>query len=45
MRQIKQGAVRIDGERVEDAGASFAIGSRHVFQVGKLRIARVTIAG
>ena len=45
MRQIKQGAVRIDGERVEDAGASFAIGSRHVFQVGKLRIARVTISG
>jgi tyrosyl-tRNA synthetase len=44
MRQIKQGAVRIDGERVEDAGASFAIGSRHVFQVGKRRIARVTIA-
>jgi len=45
MRQIKQGAVRIDGERVEDAGASFAIGSRHVFQVGKRRIARVTISG
>jgi tyrosyl-tRNA synthetase len=44
MRQIKQGAVRIDGERVEDAGASFAIGSRHVFQVGKRRIVRVTIA-
>jgi tyrosyl-tRNA synthetase len=43
MRQIKQGAVRIDGERVEDAGATFVAGSRHVFQVGKRKFARVEI--
>jgi tyrosyl-tRNA synthetase len=43
-RQIKQGAVRVDGERVEDAAISFAAGASHVFQVGKRRLARVTIA-
>jgi tyrosyl-tRNA synthetase len=44
MRQIKQGAVRIDGERVEDAARSFTAGNTHVLQVGKRRIARVTLA-
>jgi tyrosyl-tRNA synthetase len=44
-RQIKQGAVRVDGERLESASATFASGSRHVFQVGKRRFARVTIDG
>jgi len=43
MRQIKQGAVRVDGERVEDAALVFAAGSTHVFQVGKRRLARVTL--
>jgi tyrosyl-tRNA synthetase len=42
-RQLKQGAVKIDGERIEDGAASFAPGSVHVFQVGKRRLARVTI--
>jgi len=42
-RQLKQGAVRVDGERVEDGARSFAAGSTHVFQVGKRRIARVTL--
>ena len=44
MRQLKQGAVRVDGARVEDATLAFAAGSVHVFQVGKRRLARVTIA-
>jgi tyrosyl-tRNA synthetase len=44
MRQLKQGAVRVDGERVEDATRSFEAGNTHVFQVGKRRIARVTFA-
>jgi tyrosyl-tRNA synthetase len=44
MRQVKQGAVRVDGERVEDATRTFAAGNTHVFQVGKRRIARVTLA-
>ena len=42
-RQIKQGAVRVDGARVEDGATSFAPGAKHVFQVGKRRVARVTI--
>jgi len=44
MRQLKQGAVRIDGERVDDANRVIAAGSTHVFQVGKRRLARVTLA-
>ncbi len=43
-RQVKQGAVKVDGERVEDGNSRFAPGSTHVFQVGKRRLARVTIA-
>ena len=43
-RMIKQGAVRIDGERITDKGLSIAAGNTHVFQVGKRRFARVTIA-
>ena len=42
-RQLKQGAVKVDGERVEDGALSFAAGSSHVFQVGKRRLARVTL--
>jgi tyrosyl-tRNA synthetase len=45
MRQVKQGAVRIDGERVDDANRVIAAGSTHVFQVGKRRLARITLAG
>ncbi|HED17039.1 MAG TPA: tyrosine--tRNA ligase [Gammaproteobacteria bacterium] len=43
MRMIKQGAVRIDGERVEDAKLQLKAGSKHVYQVGKRRFARVTL--
>jgi tyrosyl-tRNA synthetase len=42
-RQLKQGAVKVDGERVEDGARSFAAGCSHIFQVGKRRLARVTI--
>jgi len=42
-RQLKQGAVKVDGARVEDGALSFAAGGVHVFQVGKRRLARVTI--
>jgi len=44
MRQIRQGAVRVDGERIEDPARTFAVGNTHVFQVGKRRFARVRIA-
>ena len=42
-RQLKQGAVRVDGARVEDGGLTFAAGGTHLFQVGKRRVARVKI--
>jgi tyrosyl-tRNA synthetase len=42
-RQLKQGAVKVDGERVEDGSLRFAAGAGHVFQVGKRRVARVTV--
>jgi tyrosyl-tRNA synthetase len=42
-RMIKQGAVKIDGERVEDRSLELAAGTTHVYQVGKRRFARVTL--
>jgi tyrosyl-tRNA synthetase len=43
LRMIQQGAVRIDGERVEDRKLEIAVGANHVFQVGKRRFARVSV--
>jgi tyrosyl-tRNA synthetase len=43
-RMIKQGAVRVDGERVADRDLEIAAGETHVFQVGKRKFARVTVA-
>ena len=43
-RMIKQGAVRIDGERLEDRDRQVPAGSTHVYQVGKRRFARVRVA-
>jgi tyrosyl-tRNA synthetase len=43
MRNIEQGGVRIDGERVSDKGLKLAAGT-YVVQVGKRRAARVTVA-
>ncbi|WP_018872765.1 tyrosine--tRNA ligase [Thioalkalivibrio sp. ALJ16] len=40
---LRQGAVRLDGERVEDAGRSLHAGATFVIQVGKRRIARVSL--
>jgi len=42
-RLIRQGAVRIDGERATDSGLEVPAGSTHVYQVGKRRFARVTL--
>lgn len=42
-RMIKQGAVRIDGERVADRETALDAGSTHVYQVGKRKIARVNL--
>jgi len=43
MRMIRQGAVKIDGEKVADTALELAAGTTHVYQVGKRRFARVTI--
>ncbi len=44
IRMVKQGAVRIDGERLADPRRLVAAGTTAVFQVGKRRFARVTVA-
>ena len=43
-RMLKQGAVKIDGEKVEDRGLQIKAGSTHIYQVGKRKFARVTLA-
>lgn len=45
MRMIKQGAVKIDGEKVSDPGVMIAAGSEQVYQVGKRRFARIKLTG
>ena len=42
-RMIKQGAVKIDGEKVEDNIAIFGKGTENVFQVGKRKFAKIII--
>ena len=44
LRMIKQGAVKIDGERLEDTALECKAGETHVYQVGKRRFARVTLS-
>ena len=43
-RMLKQGAVRLDGERVEDRSKVLPPGAEVVAQVGKRRFARIKIA-
>ena len=42
-RMIKQGAVRIDGERINNASLTLAPGMTAVIQVGKRRIIKISI--
>jgi tyrosyl-tRNA synthetase len=42
-RMVKQGAVKIDGERVEDERLEIGSGTTHIYQVGKRKFARVTL--
>ena len=44
MRMIKQGAVKVDGEKVADSKQCFAAGNTLIMQVGKRRFARISIA-
>ena len=43
IRMIKQGAVKIDGTRVEDAGLVLHAGTSGVFQVGKRKFAKISL--
>lgn len=43
-RMVKQGAVKIDGERVEDSKQILQAGFSAVIQVGKRKFARVTLS-
>ncbi|MFW2438238.1 MAG: tyrosine--tRNA ligase [Arenicellales bacterium] len=43
LRMIRQGAVKIDGEKVSDTKLEIKAGSTHIYQVGKRRFARVTV--
>lgn len=43
LRMLKQGAVKIDGERADDRALTFSTGATAVFQVGKRRFARVRV--
>lgn len=43
MRMIKQGAVKIDSEKVDSKDMMFASGADHIFQVGKRRFAKVVL--
>ncbi|MBL4888471.1 MAG: tyrosine--tRNA ligase, partial [Candidatus Lindowbacteria bacterium] len=44
MRMIKQGAVKIEGERVEDAKLQIAAGTNQLYQVGKRKAAKIALA-
>jgi tyrosyl-tRNA synthetase len=43
MRLVKQGGVRIDGDKVTDPALVIAAGQAHIVQVGKRKFARVTV--
>ncbi len=43
MRMIKQGAVKMDGEKLEDSRMTLFAGTVAVFQVGKRKFAKVTL--
>ena len=43
MRMVKQGAVKINGERLQDPKQNFPAGTHDVFQVGKRKFAKVKL--
>lgn len=43
MRMIKQGAAKLDGEKIADNKLRISTGTKGVFQVGKRKFARVTV--
>ncbi|WP_232056727.1 MULTISPECIES: tyrosine--tRNA ligase [Methylomonas] len=45
IRLIKQNAVKIDGEKVEDGKLAISTATTHVYQVGKRKFARIALIG
>jgi len=45
IRMIKQGAVKVDGEKIEDAKFELDLTESSILQVGKRKIARVSLSG
>lgn len=43
MRMVKQGAVKINGEKVSDPKLALSAGTTDVYQVGKRKFARITL--
>ncbi|MCK8043720.1 tyrosine--tRNA ligase [Shewanella sp. 1CM18E] len=43
MRMIKQGAAKIDGDKIEDTRLQLTVGTSAVFQVGKRKFAKITL--
>jgi len=43
IRMINQGAVKIDGEKITDPKMAIAVGTQHIYQIGKRKFARVNI--
>jgi len=43
VRKLSEGAVRIDGERVQDRDTRLAVGAEHILQVGPRRFARIKV--
>jgi len=43
IRMIRQGGVKIDGEKIEDTKLILNKGSQHIYQVGKRRFAKVKL--
>ncbi|MFM7706893.1 MAG: tyrosine--tRNA ligase, partial [Gammaproteobacteria bacterium] len=43
VRKLGEGAVRVDGERVQDRDTRLPVGAEHILQVGSRRFARVKV--
>jgi len=43
LRMLKQGAVKIDGTKIEDKSFQCQVGSQAVYQVGKRKFAKITL--
>jgi tyrosyl-tRNA synthetase len=44
MRMLKQGAVKVDSQKIDDKSLIILKGEQHIFQVGKRKYAKVSVA-